>query len=113
MSTVPASMTRHATWSRLARAGHSIAADGAIEWEELPSLVDELADRLVVLGRSKGANQTRARHGSGPAWDSTCPAALEPQRAPEPFHEPFNGLAIREVREPEVFRHFFGALAGR
>jgi hypothetical protein len=31
-------------------------------------------------------------------------------RAPpsQPFREPFSGVVIREVHEPDVFRHFFG-----
>ena len=92
---------------------------GAIEWEELPSLADSLAERLVVLGTRHrdaiAAAQTRAATferavTSAHAWDNTRPAELEPMRAPQPFHEPFNGLAIREVNEPDVFRHFFGSL---
>jgi hypothetical protein len=94
-------------------AGPVLPPDGAIEWEELPSLVETLAQRLVILGVSRvgiAARTASAAGGSESAWDSTRPAALEPNRLPEPFHEPFNGLAVREVREPDVFRHFFGAL---
>lgn len=92
---------------------------GAIEWEELPSLADTLAQRLVVLGsrhrdavsaaRSRAAAFERAA-GSGLPWDATRPADLEPSRPSEPFREPLRGMAVREVQEPDVFRHFFGAL---
>ena len=95
---------------------------GAIEWEELPSLADTLAERLVVLGtRHRDAvAAARARAAaferiaaSGRPWDPTRPAELEP--APvltEPFREPLEGLAVREVREPEIFRLFFGRAPG-
>jgi hypothetical protein len=99
--------------SSLSIRGRSLPADGAIEWEELPSLVESLAQRLVILGVSRvgiAARTASAAGGSASPWDSTRPAALEPNRLPDPFHEPFNGLAVREVREPDVFRHFFGAL---
>jgi len=90
---------------------------GAIEWEELPSLADSLAERLVVLGtrhrdaiaaaRSRAMAFERAAS-MGQAWDATRPAELEPGPPPRPFVEPLQGLSLREVDEPDVFRHFFG-----
>ena len=68
---------------------------GAIEWEELPSLAGSLVKRLAA-----------AAHGP---WDATRPAELEAAVPSQPFREPVNGMAIREVNEPDVFRHFFGA----
>ena len=95
---------------------------GAIEWEELPSLADSLAERLVVLGtRHRDAvAAARARAAaferiaaSGRPWDPTRPAELEPVPIPtEPFREAWKGLAVREVREPEIFRLFFGRTPG-
>jgi hypothetical protein len=88
---------------------------GAIEWEELPSLADSLADRLVILGNHRiGAAAARLRSGNGAGtagspWDSTRPAELEIAVVSAPFREPLEGVAIREVNEPDVFRHFFGA----
>ncbi|MEP7302835.1 MAG: hypothetical protein ABI699_15075 [Caldimonas sp.] len=67
----------------------------AIEWEELPSLAGSLARRIVAAT-------------NGP-WDATRPAELEPATASQPVREPVDGLAIREVTEPDVFRHFFGS----
>jgi hypothetical protein len=78
---------------------------GAIEWEELPSLADSLQQRLVVRGRH-GDFGDSSSFGSS-AWDNTMPASLEVVFEPEPFHEPIRGLSTREVREPDVFRHFF------
>ncbi len=91
---------------------------GAIEWEELPSLADSLADRLVVLGtrarEATGAAPSRRfafgpAAKSGAAWDTTRPAAFDATPPPQPFREALTGLAIREVTEPDLFRHFFGA----
>jgi hypothetical protein len=94
------------------------APAGAIEWEELPSLAESLADRLVILGHRRlgeaAAQAANVRSGgfaptAGSPWDSTRPAELETAVASAPFSEPLEGVAIREVNEPDVFRHFFGA----
>ena len=79
-------------------------AEGAIEWEELPSLADTLATRLVSRGlRHDGSS------GSGQPWDATLPAALDALPPPNPFREPLFGCAVREVADHDVFRHFFGS----
>ena len=79
----------------LAARGFRPTAAGAIEWEELPSLAGSLAKRIATAT-------------NGP-WDATRPAELEVAVPSQPFREPVDGLAIREVNEPDVFRHFFGA----
>jgi hypothetical protein len=98
--------------------GSTSAPPGAIEWEELPSLAASLADRLVILGDrgigAAAAAAARARASGFAAtasspWDSTRPAELETAVVSSPFREPLQGVAIREVNEPDVFRHFFGA----
>ena len=66
---------------------------GGIEWEELPSLVKRVRPSPAAAGAP---------------WDATRPAALEPMAASQPFQEPLEGVAMREVMEPDVFRHFFG-----
>ena len=87
--------TLHFSSAYLSRAYRPAAPAGAIEWEELPSLAGSLAQRIV-------AATTRP-------WDSTRPAELDEGGVPsQPFREPVDGLAIREVNEPDVFRHFFG-----
>jgi len=70
-------------------------AAGAIEWEELPSLAGSLAKRVAAAHQAP--------------WDATRPAELDVAPPSQPFREPVNGLSIREVLEPDVFRHFFGA----
>jgi hypothetical protein len=85
---------RHAPSSlHFSHAFRAALPQGSIEWEELPSL----------------AQQVRARapaQGSVP-WDATRPAELERPAPSQPFRE-LKGVAIREVNEPDVFRHFFG-----
>lgn len=107
------------TTSAFSQSTRPLPPGGVIEWEELPSLAGSLVERLVVSGDRHHSASFTARAGtaafepavrSGQPWDDTRPADLEPARPPQPFHEPFNGLAIREVSEPDVFRHFFGAL---
>lgn len=82
------------------------AHSGAIEWEELPSLALSLAERRQAA--TQVSNSAFGRSEFGAAWSATMPAALDPLREPEPFRETLNGMAMREVHEPEVFRHFFG-----
>ena len=71
---------------------------GAIEWEELPSLAQRV--------------RASAPASASVPWDSTRPAELDTTPASLPFREPLQGVAIREVNEPDVFRHFFGACSG-
>ena len=71
------------------------APAGGIEWEELPSLA----------ARVRPSDSTPS---AGIPWDATRPAALETPSAPMPFREPMRGMAMREVTEPDIFRHFFG-----
>ncbi len=42
------------------------------------------------------------------AWGVTMPAELDALPTPQPFREAMHGLAMREVNEPDLFRHFFG-----
>lgn len=79
---------------------------GQVEWEELPSLAGELHKRLIVRGSPKDFAESSSFHST---WDdATMPASLEPVYEPEPFRESsITGLATREVRDTDVFRHFF------
>jgi hypothetical protein len=83
-----------------------VAYSGSIEWEELPSLADTLAQRLVT-----DAQRRRAMPRYTAAWDNTLPAELDSLLPTQPFEETLSGLVQREVYEPDVFRHFFGELA--
>ena len=70
--------------------------------EERRSLVESLA-------RVLSAGDTEPRRGK--PWDITMPAGLDTPRPSQPFEEPLRGMAIREVIEPQIFRHFFGTSA--
>jgi hypothetical protein len=86
---------RHAPSTlHFSHAFRSAAPAGAIEWEELPSLVQRV--------------RTSLPGSASVPWDSTRPAELDTRPASLPFREPMQGVAIREVTEPDVFRHFFG-----
>ena len=88
----------------------AIANADSIEWEELPSFAGSLAKRLVTRA-PRGANDSAFLGGQAAAWDNTLPASLDPAPLSQPFRESLQGLATREVIEPDVFRHFFGAAA--
>jgi hypothetical protein len=74
-----------------------------IEWEELPSLTERLVNVDRVRGAGSFANAAALRH----TWDVTLPAAFDPLQESGPFQETLTGLVTRELREPDVFRHFF------
>ena len=44
----------------------------------------------------------------GAPWGVTMPVPFEAVPPSEPFKESLRGLAVREVKEPEIFRLFFG-----
>ena len=95
------------------------AARDVIEWEELPSLAGSLAHRPVARGAlSRAAAGAAAAFDAGSAgaspWNSTLAATFDalPSAPPsQPFREALSGLSMREVNEPDVFQHFFGAPA--
>jgi len=98
----------------------AVANADAIEWEELPSLANSLAQRLVTRGswqqglrQPRGANDSAFMNSTtfGSPWDNTMPAALDPAPVSQPFREPMAGLVTREILEPDVFHHFFGTFS--
>ena len=104
-----------------AHPARALNPSGAIEWEELPSLADSLNERIAVLGTRHRDAMAAARDraaafekaaAAGHVWDSTRPAEFEAERPSQPFRE-LGGVAVREVLEPDVFRHFFGAASAQ
>ena len=71
----------------------SSAPAARVEWELLPSLLNMLGTR---------------RHRAQPAWMETMPSELDIVEPSGPFQELLPGLAVREVREPDIFHIFFG-----
>ena len=75
---------------------HAFASASAtfVEWELLPSLLNVLGNR---------------RQRAQPAWRETEVSAFDMSAEPSgPFEEVLPGLAMREVREPDIFQIFFG-----
>jgi hypothetical protein len=95
----------------------AVANADAIEWEELPSLLaPSLAQRLVTRARGERGHVVRANDSqfqaqtvAGSLWDATMPAEFDPAPVSQPFRETIAGISTREVVEPDVFHHFFGA----
>lgn len=83
---------------------------GALDWERLPSMADSIAERLARLlerhRRTTGAAAAEAEQ----RWTRTQAAEFDALPLSDaPFRETLDGLAMREVSEPAVFRYFFGA----
>jgi hypothetical protein len=75
----------------------------AFEWDELPALAAALVQREL------DPTDSMSDEFDASPWSNTVPAALQAFDPPEPLRETLQGLATREVREPEVFRHYFGS----
>ena len=76
--------------------------DMSIAWEAQPSL-----QHLVV--RTDASPDDDAV----PTWAETMPVSLEAMSAPVVFREPLEGLSVRDIDEPEIFRVFFGDNAAK
>jgi hypothetical protein len=74
------------------------APDTGIDWEFQPSL-----QHLVV--------RTESAHQDVPTWAETMPASFDSFNEPVKFREPLEGLSVRDIDEPEIFRVFFGETA--
>lgn len=88
-----------------------LAHNGAVIWEEMPSL----ARRVVPMDMSPSPSSVNNAvtppkdvQEFNSAWGVTMPADLVAAPQVTPFREAISGLDTREVLEPEVFRHFFG-----
>jgi len=82
----------------------------SIEWEEVavPGAVVKAAATAAFIPSARMPLAALAEAGS--AWSNTLPAYLA-DAVPSPvatFTEPLEGLAVREMNEPDVFQHFFG-----
>ena len=100
---------RHAQARQYAVTSRSALVDAdAIEWEELPSLTQRVIHRPSTPAR--GANDSRFHNSMSfdAPWSATMPVALDPIPPSQPFVERLDGLATREVVEPDLFQHFFG-----
>ena len=73
--------------------------DMTIDWEFQPSL-----QHLV--------RRTEAANAELPGWAETMPAQFDALDEPVLFREALEGLAVRDIDEPEIFRVFFGETEG-
>ena len=71
------------------------APEMSIDWEIQPSLAH-------LVRRSDDDN------GDAPTWAETLPMPFEATPEPATFCEPLEGLSMRDLDEPEIFRVFFG-----
>ncbi len=71
------------------------APDMGIDWEFQPSLQH-------LVKRTESAQQ------EAPSWAETMPASFDATPEPVTFREPLEGLSMRDIDEPEIFRLFFG-----
>ena len=91
------------------------ASIDAIEWEELPSLANSMAKAMEKRRQtelntaSPGSARAFTPSTFGNAWSVTQHSDFNDLPEPQAFREPLRGMAVREVHEPEVFSHFFGA----
>lgn len=88
------------------------------EWEELPSLSGVVLRRHVPAGSytlarelvAEARGRMRSEPTVSPVWIDTAPAALDPLQPSAPLQDTvLDGLSSREIVEPDVFKHFFGA----
>jgi hypothetical protein len=95
---------------------------GGVEWEELPSLPHvvlrrhvprasyAIADEMVRQAQARLAEAPRV----APVWTETLPAIFDPLQTSAPLADThIDGLAAREIVEPDLLRHFFGAAVVR
>ena len=71
------------------------APEMTIDWEAQPSL-----HHLVKRSDDGSADV--------PTWAETMPVPFEAMHEPVNFCEPLQGLSMRDLDEPEIFRVFFG-----
>lgn len=79
----------------------------SIEWEEVSAPSEALCPVLQPIPTPKAADPVEAAQHFNSAWNNTLPAHLVETPPASPFSEPLQGMVMREMNEPEVFRHFF------
>lgn len=112
---------------------YNAPSTGFLEWEEdTPSFADSLRERIQWIGSAprgdaRIAALRRLLREVGPEMladamrieqdglqadacvhADTVPCELGPAIPVTPFSEPMDGLAVREVADADLFRHFFG-----
>jgi hypothetical protein len=84
---------------------------GAILRRHVPQASHAIAAEFVRDARSQPRRRLHSEPPVAPVWSETLPALFEPLQPSAPLADTrIDGLAAREIVEPDVFRHFFGAL---
>ena len=78
----------------------------AIEWEEQPSFIGTLSQRLRALGQRKSVRIEQADNDSG--WDLTQLGDFDDRPSVLPSLAVVPGLQVRELHQPRLFERFFG-----
>lgn len=99
----------------LASTHRALAYTDAIEWETMPSVLDEVVQprspNPAPTGRSRVVAHElhEAWFGETTAWNVTMPADLDEPTAPAPHRHSIDGLDVQEVRDPETFLRYFSS----
>ena len=75
-----------------------------LDWADIPFMADSAVSRLISPDVSTAVQPVVPSVMAG--WEPTMPAVLDHTPAPK-FQEAIKGLSIREVHEPDLFKHFF------
>lgn len=81
--------------------------DDELNWDQLPVMADSIAQRLVLL-LERHRRDSAAQDAAAQRWTRTQAAEFDALPLSSPFREASQGLTMREVDEPAVFRYFFG-----
>jgi hypothetical protein len=95
----------------------ALAYTDVIEWETMPSVLDEVVqprgrpapDAASARSRVVAHDLHEAWFGETTAWNITMPADLDELPTITPHHHPIDGLDVQEVRDPETFLRYFSS----
>jgi hypothetical protein len=98
------------------------APEGGYEWEDLPSLTGVVLRRHVPHASfalaagfvEQARERLRSEPSCAPVWTETMPAIFDPLIPSAPLADTrIDGLAAREINDPDVFRHLFEAAVAK
>jgi len=90
----------------------SIGPTGMLPSSSDPALGNITPDALERIFVEQARGRMLSEPPLAPVWVETMPSVLDPLLPSEPLADTrIDGLSAREIVEPDVFRHFFGARA--
>jgi hypothetical protein len=99
----------------LASTHRALAYTDAIEWETMPSVLDEVVQPRVPAEPASARSRVVAHDlheawfGETTAWNITMPADLDELPPATPHRHSIDGLDVQEVRDPETFLRYFSS----